>query len=212
MTPRKRLPAAQRRALILDRAAEVFAERGYSGTSVNEVARRSGVSIPVLYDHFPSKLALFRSVLDDEYARLRDVWGDDDGAGIPVEKRLAAALDAWFAHIERRPNVALVLLRAPAGDDEAQRVQDAAIRDSRSALLPLVVRLFEESAPGSDPLDAEILVELVTASLRALALWWHDRPEVPRAKLVSSMMDTLGAGIGRRLDRSSGQVPPQPGE
>ena len=56
--PKRRMPAAKRRAVIVESATEVFAERGYDGAPIDEIARRSGISAPVLYDHFPSKLGL----------------------------------------------------------------------------------------------------------------------------------------------------------
>ena len=55
MSTRQRLSAEARRELIEQAAGEVFADRGYHGASIDEIARRSGVSPPVVYDHFESK-------------------------------------------------------------------------------------------------------------------------------------------------------------
>jgi AcrR family transcriptional regulator len=55
LSTRKRMPAAERREVIVSTATEVFSERGYDGASIDEIARRSGVSAPVVYDHFASK-------------------------------------------------------------------------------------------------------------------------------------------------------------
>ncbi len=52
--PRKRLSAHERRELIEAAASELFAQRGYTATSIDEIARRSGVTAPVVYDHFAS--------------------------------------------------------------------------------------------------------------------------------------------------------------
>ena len=50
---------------MIERAAtQVFAERGYQGAGMDEIARRSGVTPPVLYDHFDSKLDLHRRLLE----------------------------------------------------------------------------------------------------------------------------------------------------
>src|SRR5207247_8425364 len=72
-SPRKRLTAAARREVIERAATELFAERGFHGASMEEVARRSGVSVPVVYDHFESKRALHRRLLERHYAELREV-------------------------------------------------------------------------------------------------------------------------------------------
>lgn len=61
----KRLKAADRRASILAVAKVLFADKGYHGVSVDELAKRLGVSPAVLYQHFDSKEALYDAVLDD---------------------------------------------------------------------------------------------------------------------------------------------------
>jgi AcrR family transcriptional regulator len=64
-----RAPAEQRRAEIL-RAAEVcFTERGYHGTTIDEIAERCGLSKGAIYWHFPGKRELFLAIFDD-YRRL----------------------------------------------------------------------------------------------------------------------------------------------
>ncbi len=61
----KRLKSSERRASILAVAKVLFADRGYHGVSVDDIARRLGVSPAVLYQHFPSKQALYEAVLND---------------------------------------------------------------------------------------------------------------------------------------------------
>ena len=56
-----RLPAARRRAVIEEAAARLFAERGYGGTRLDDVAAAAGVTKPILYRHYPSKKALYLS-------------------------------------------------------------------------------------------------------------------------------------------------------
>ena len=61
---RRRMPAADRRALILEAAREAFAEGGYHRTSLEEIAERAGVSKALLYEHFDSKRELHRAMLE----------------------------------------------------------------------------------------------------------------------------------------------------
>lgn len=195
------MPAARRRALILDNAAEVFAERGYDGASIDEIARRSDISAPVLYDHFPSKLTLFREVLDSEYAQLREAWQNSLGDPGPLRERLTTALDAWFTHVDHRRKSIPVLFHVSTADDGARQAQTDATRASRSALVPLITEVLPTTDSG-DSTDAEMLIEIIAASLRALALWWHDHPAVPRARLVTAALDALWPGIEARREKS----------
>ena len=60
-----RLPAAERRRQLLDVALLAFGEHGFHDTSMNDVAEAAGVTKPVLYQHFASKKALYRELVDD---------------------------------------------------------------------------------------------------------------------------------------------------
>jgi len=66
-----RLPAAERRAGLVDAALRVFAEGSYDGATTAEIARAAGVSEPILYRHFGSKRDLYVACLDEMWQRLR---------------------------------------------------------------------------------------------------------------------------------------------
>lgn len=66
-----RLPAAERRAGLVDAALTVFSAEGFQGATMDAVAAEAGVTKPVLYQHFPSKRDLFRGLLHDVAGRLR---------------------------------------------------------------------------------------------------------------------------------------------
>lgn len=65
----KRLKAAERKASILAVAKVLFADKGYHGVSVDEIAKRLGVSPAILYQHFPSKEVLYEEVLSENSAK-----------------------------------------------------------------------------------------------------------------------------------------------
>src|SRR3954464_9370214 len=110
--------SAQARRDVIERAAtEVFAEHGYHAASMGEIARRSGVTVPVVYDHFASKQELHRRLLERHFAELRAVWGAHLGDA-PREQRMAGALDAWFGYVETHPFAWRMLFRETTGDPE----------------------------------------------------------------------------------------------
>ena len=69
---RCRLPAAERRAALIDAALQVFGERSYGGATTAEIARTAGVSEPILYRHFASKRDLYIACLEAMSSRLRE--------------------------------------------------------------------------------------------------------------------------------------------
>src|SRR5437016_2404433 len=64
--PRGRVPREVRRRQVIALSTELFAERGYDGASMDELARRAGVSKPVVYDLVGSKEELFRDLMSVE--------------------------------------------------------------------------------------------------------------------------------------------------
>ena len=74
MPTRKRLTRAQRREVIERAATQVFAEHGYERAGIDEIARRSGVTPPVVYDHFASKQDLYRRLLERQRDDLVTFW------------------------------------------------------------------------------------------------------------------------------------------
>lgn len=85
-----------RREGILEAALPRFAERGYAGTSIRELAAAAGVTNPVLYYHFGSKAGLFRVLVDraqDAFLR-RITAATEHGSGLPGQ--LVELCAAWF--------------------------------------------------------------------------------------------------------------------
>lgn len=98
--PGARLPRGERREQLLEAASEVFVDRGYHAAGMDEIAERAGVSKPVLYQHFSSKLDLYLAVLQQHVDIL--VTGVQDALRTTTDnrQRLRAAVQAFFDFIE----------------------------------------------------------------------------------------------------------------
>jgi len=131
-----------KRRLILDAALRVFAERGFHGTSVPEVATAAGVGTGTLYRYFEHKVALVNEVYRDAKLRLRGALLD--GLGAPTSYRTHDA-ERWFYELWRR------LGAFAAVEPEAFRfleMQDHVAYldgESRQIELSVVARLFQAS-------------------------------------------------------------------
>jgi AcrR family transcriptional regulator len=206
-TPRKRLTAQARREVIERAATELFAERGYGAASMDEIARRSGVSVPVLYDHFRSKLELHRCLLERHFAALREIWQESAAEDAAPEQRLPRALDAWFGYVQTHPYAWRMLFRDTTGDPEVQAIHAEVSAQSRAALLPLLA-----GEPGAETIagtrnheSIDMVWEILRGVLQGLALWWYEHQHVPREQVVATAMNALWVGFERAVQGETWQ-------
>ncbi|MEA2335736.1 MAG: hypothetical protein QOG40_2226 [Solirubrobacteraceae bacterium] len=186
-TARSRLPAAERRALIEQAAARLFARHGYDATTVEDIVTAAGVSKPMLYRHFESKRDLHMRLME----RRRDELAAEplsrflEAEGSP-EQRLEEMIDAWFAHVERHPDTSRILLQDAPGDPEIRSLQGELRRRQRAA----DVALLREFGPPLPEAELQPLGEIIRSALTGLALWRLDNPGVPRSTVVAAMLRT----------------------
>jgi AcrR family transcriptional regulator len=192
------MTAAARHKVIVEAAATLFAERGYRGTPIDEIARCSGVTPPVIYEHFPSKRDLYRELLERHFAGLREVWREHFAVEGPAEKRVARSFDAWFAYVEAHPFAGRVLFR-DSTDPEIEGVHAEVATRSREAILPLfAVEPGAENIAGSVGGEGlEMVWVVLRGVLQGLAVWWSDHPSVPRERVVATAMNALWFGFER---------------
>jgi AcrR family transcriptional regulator len=193
------MPAAERREVIELAASEVFSEHGYHGASIDAIARRAGVSAPVVYDHFTSKRELHRSLLERHFGELRALWRAQLAGDDPTDVRIARSIDAWFGYIEAHPYAWRMLFRDTTGDPATEAIHREVAAASRAAVLPLLARerAARTIAGADDPVAMEMLWEVVRAALQGLALWWYDHQDVPRQDVVATAMNALWIGFER---------------
>lgn len=196
---RKRLSKAERRELIEQAALGVFAERGYHGASIGEIAKRSGVTPPVVYDHFDSKLDLHRRLLERTREELLELWSRYLPGDVAVEERVPAAIEAWARYVETHPYAPRMYFVETTGLPEIRAVHESVQAEGRAALAAILGAQPGAAAlgGGDDPLALEMVVEVMRAGLTGLAIWWLDHPEVPRSRIVEVALGVVWTGLER---------------
>lgn len=109
---RRELNRMERTRRILDGALRVFADAGYSGTTMDAVAAAAGLSKPTLYQYFDSKDALFQAMMTGQRDRMMDVFDHPSPQGM-VHDLHAFAWD--YADVVMRPEM-LSLARLIIGE------------------------------------------------------------------------------------------------
>ena len=197
--PRRRLTADARREVIEQAALEVFTERGYHGASIGEVARRAGVTPPVIYDHFASKLDLHKRLLERTRDELLAMWNEQLAGDLPARERIPRALDAWARYVEAHPYAPRMFFVETTGDPAIRQVHGEVQAEARRRLGALLAREpgAEGIAGSGDALAFEMAAEVIRAGLTGLAIWWLDHPDVPRDEIVATAINAVWIGLER---------------
>jgi AcrR family transcriptional regulator len=93
------MPRDQRRVQLLDAANEVFTTKGYHAAAMDDIAEAAGVSKPVLYQHFPSKLDLYLALLDSSCDLLVEVVENAIATTDVNADRVVAAMGAFYEFV-----------------------------------------------------------------------------------------------------------------
>jgi AcrR family transcriptional regulator len=195
-----RLPRDERRAQLLSAALEVFTAAGYHAAAMDEIADRAGVSKPVLYQHFPSKLDLYLAVLDlhiDQlvYSIQRAIASTHDNAD-----RVKATVDAYFNFIEEEGEAYRLLFESDMSVEPAVRERLTRMTYDCAAAVSAVI-----AADTGIPDEAAMLLGIgLVGTAQFTARYWLERDgRVPReeaARLVASLQWRGISGYPRTLD------------
>jgi AcrR family transcriptional regulator len=194
------MPAAARREAILDAALEEFAGNGFHETSLEGVAERAGISKALIYEHFPSKRDLHEALLSRYRQKLLERVIATGSAPTP-EGRLRAGADAFFAFVEENREPWRLMVRNPMdiGGGEAAGRRQAEMAHAVAALIHAdTPPQLEDGAAGEEgDLRAELAGQQLVGAMRALANWWDEHREIPRARLVMALMNFCWNGMDR---------------
>lgn len=180
---------------MIEIAEEVFAERGYAASSMDEIAERVGVSKPMLYEYFNSKEGLLLACIQQSRAALREVTEQATVGATGAEEALRLGLLAFFVFIrERRQAWSLLrhemsLIGTPAADE---------IEEIRRQQTDLIAALMSGHFDNGDELRAEASAEFVVGACERLAVWCERHDEVTPEMATTYAMDVLWAGLNRR--------------
>jgi AcrR family transcriptional regulator len=129
-----RLSVDERRRQLIDAGSALFAEHAFEEISMRQIAQAAGISKPLLYHYFPSKIELFKAAVADQAAELQRLI-EPAGEGTAFEQ-LSRSLDAYLAWIESNSKAWSKLMRSAATLPEAGELVD----EFRSATLERIIR------------------------------------------------------------------------
>ncbi len=199
VTKPTRLTGPQRREQILDVTKAMVGERGFHSVSIDAVARRAGITRPVVYGHFDNKAGLLQALVEREGAhavgQLVKLLPRPD-AQQPPREILLGGLRAFLEAVRDEPVTWRLVLMPPEGTPDILRERAVSIRrgvtDQLAALAPQVM----STAGGEPPPDAELAALTMQAVAEdAARLLLNDPERYPIERLLSHaewLLDRLG--------------------
>lgn len=158
------MAGAERREQLLDVTARLIADEGFAATSIQAVARRAGITRPIVYEHFGDLPGLLEAVIQRELSRaLIQVQATRLPAlatGDPIELMIES-LRAYLAAVQENPTTWRLVLIPPEGAPELLRTS---IQQGRETVLAGLIGAVD---PGGDPdangPDPELTARLLSA-------------------------------------------------
>lgn len=193
-----RVPRAVRERQIIELAERLFAERGYHAASMDELARRAGVSKPVIYEYFGSKERLYRVCVDRAVQRFsEDLKRAVRSEREPARRMWAGAL-AFFGFLERHREEWSVLFEEAPGRGGEFAAEVSRIRRDLAGLIARLMTETVEAQGGNEELDEEgieTIAHALAGAFEAAAAWWREHPDVPQETVALRVVNFAVLGL-----------------
>ena len=195
-----RLPRSARRAQLLEAAQIVFVRSGYHSAGMDEIADTAGVSKPVLYQHFPSKLELYLALLDQHTGALVDAVRGALASTHDNKQRVAASVAAYFEFVDRDGEPFRLVFESDLTNEAAvrERVEEVTERCAEA--------IAEVIAEDTDlpPEQAKLLGVALTGMAQVTARYWlTTEGSIPRdaASVLIGQLSWRGLGGFPKIER-----------
>jgi AcrR family transcriptional regulator len=182
-----RLPRTARRAQLLGAAQEVFVQQGYHAAAMDDIADRAGVSKPVLYQHFPSKLELYLALLDQRSGDLIDAVRGALASTHDNKQRVEATIAAYFEFVDREGAPFRLVFESDLTNEPAVRERVDRVNTLCAEAIAEVIA--EDTA--LPPEQATLLGTALAGMAQVTARYWltgnGDIPREEAARLVAQL-------------------------
>lgn len=189
---RHRMTGPQRREQLITVGRSLFAERGFEGTTVEEIAATAEVSKPVIYEHFGGKEGLYAVVVDREFEKLLHLITDALMAGTHYRQKLEKAALALLEYIEECSDGFRILVRDSHGGTGTGSF--ASLLSEIAGQVEYV--LAEEfDRRGYDDKHAPMYAQMLVGMVALTGQWWLDVRKPKRAEVAAHVVNLAWNGL-----------------
>ena len=189
---RKRMTGRERREQLIAIGRKAFAELGFDGASVEEIAARAEVTKPVVYEHFGGKEGLYAVVVDREMLALEKHITQSLEKGKWREKIEQAAL-AILTYVEEETDGFVILARdsKPTGEQTFGTLLNTAVEQ----VAHILGEAFEHRQ--IDPQLAVVYAQALVGMVAMTAQWWLDNRYLDKHTVAAHIVNLCWNGLSR---------------
>lgn len=192
MAPARRMTGEERREQLIGIGRTVFAERGFTGASIEDIAERAGVSKPVVYGHFGGKDGLYSAIVDREVATVLSMIAQALNGSDHPRALVEEAADAFLRYIESERDGFRILVRdAPLGTAEGTLPSVLGVVAERAESI-LVDQL---EARGFDPQLAPLYSRALVGMVALVGQWWLEAGVPGRDQVRTQIVNLAWNGL-----------------
>jgi AcrR family transcriptional regulator len=175
---KKRLPAPERRKVILDAAQRTFVEFGYHGALMETIAERAEVTKPILYRHFSSKLDLLLAILERAGGELRDALLQPDPDEMDWITSVKHSIHSYFNSVIRSDKAFRLVY---ATDLNVDRRASELITQIRAAIIEIVANMIRSYTDTSivSSSDIDVLAVILVGMVETTVIYWMNHEDLP---------------------------------
>ncbi len=186
------MTGTQRREQLVDVSRRLFAEKGFDGTSVEEIASRAGVSKPVVYEHFGGKEGIYAVVVDREIQTLTGALNDALARGGHPKVLVERTALALLSYIETAEDGFRILVRdSPVA--QATGTFSSLIGDVATQVEHLLARQFE--LRSLDPRTAPIYAQMLVGMVALTGQYWLDARGLTKQEVAAHLVNLAWNGL-----------------
>ncbi|EGT5788698.1 TetR/AcrR family transcriptional regulator [Corynebacterium striatum] len=187
---RQRMTGRERREQLIVIGRAAFAELGFDGASVEEIAARAGVSKPVVYEHFGGKEGLYAVIVDREMLALEEVITHSLSDGTWRE-RIEKATVALLNYVEQETDGFLILVRDSKPGDE--RSYSTLLNSSVGQVSYILGSAFERR--GLDAKLTGLYAQALVGMVSMTAQWWLDTRQPAKEVVAAHIVNLCWNGL-----------------
>ena len=144
------------RTAIIVTSLELFAKRGYSGTTTEQIAAKARISKGLIFAHFATKEEILFAILDEQMQRVMPLFFSEKDER-PAKERFASLIESWLNMIKEEPLLLRLSLQLSL-DDEYRKLMKEKGKKYFEAFVDRLVRLIREMGSDKPRLDCFLLM------------------------------------------------------